>query len=75
MVRRACEANRQGHPLAVKIIPYGGDELKRAKIEREIAILRILPDHENLVRVLPYKCFSENNFYIFMELCDEGTLS
>jgi len=75
VVRRAAEAKNQSRPLAVKIIPYGGDPVKKAKIEREVSILRVLPDHPNLVRVLPYKCFSENNFYIFMELCPDGTLT
>jgi serine/threonine protein kinase len=61
--------------LAVKIIPFGGDENKRKKIEKEINILRILPESRHLVRVLPIKCYSENNFYIFMEICKDGTLS
>lgn len=26
------------------------------------------------MRVLPFKCYSENNFYIFMEMCKDGTL-
>ena len=52
------EAKNQGRLLAVKVIPYGGDPLKKTKIEREVGILRLLPDHPNLVRVLPYKCFS-----------------
>ena len=38
-------------------------------------ILRILPDSRHLVRVLPFKCYSENNFYIFMEMCKDGTLA
>jgi hypothetical protein len=24
--------------------------------------------------VVPVKCFSEKNFYIFMEMCSDGTL-
>lgn len=59
----------------MKIIPFGGDPVKKEKIEQEINILRLLPDHQNLVRVLPYKCFSEKNFYIFMELCPDGELT
>lgn len=55
-------------------MPYDGDAIKRKKIEKEINIIRLLPDHHNLVKVHPIKCFSENNFYIFMECCKDGTL-
>lgn len=59
--------------MAVKIIPYG-DEKRRIKIEKEINIIKNLPLHPNLVGVLPYKCYSNNNYYIFMEYCPNGTL-
>ena len=58
----------------MKIVPYDGDKVKRKKIEREVDIIRLLPDHPNLVKIVPIKCFSEKNFYIFMELCPDGTL-
>ncbi len=75
VVKKAVRAKHKTRELAVKIVPYGGDAVKRKKIEREINIIRLLPDHPNLVRVIPLKCFSDNNFYIFMELCAEGTLA
>lgn len=75
VVKKAVAASRKTQELAVKIVPYGGDPKTREKIEREINIIRLLPPHPNLVRVLPLKCFSENNFYIFMELCGDGTLT
>lgn len=37
--------------------------------------MKNLPYNKNLVGVLPLQCFSEKNFYIFMEYCNEGTLS
>lgn len=37
-------------------------------------ILRELPSHPNLVRTVPLKCYSESNYYIFMEYCKDGTL-
>jgi serine/threonine protein kinase len=75
VVKKALNAKEKTRELAVKIVPYGGDPVKRKKIEREINIIRVLPPHPNLVRVIPVKCFSENNFYIFMEMCREGTLA
>jgi serine/threonine protein kinase len=75
VVKKAISAKEKTRELAVKIVPYGGDPVKREKTEKEINIIRILPDHPNLVRVIPLKCFSDNNFYIFMELCGDGTLS
>lgn len=74
MVKKAVSAKDKSRDLAVKIVPYDGDAIKRKKIEKEINIIRLLPDHHNLVRVHPIKCFSENNFYIFMECCKDGTL-
>ena len=74
VVKKALNAKEKTRDLAVKIISYGGDPIKRKKIEKEINIIRVLPDHPNLVRVIPLKCFSENNFYIFMEMCRDGTL-
>ena len=65
-MKKAVETNNKGELLACKIVPYEGDRIKRGKIEKEIEILKKLPNHPNLVRVLPLKCFSENNFYIFM---------
>lgn len=74
MVKKAVSAKDKSRELAVKIVPYDGDAIKRKKIEKEINIIRLLPDHPNLVKVHPIKCFSENNFYIFMECCKDGTL-
>lgn len=74
VVYKAAPADDKGRLLAVKIVPYGGDAVKRSKIESEIDIIRLLPQHQNLVRVLPFKCFSARNFYIFMENCLDGTL-
>jgi serine/threonine protein kinase len=37
--------------------------------------LKNLPENRNLVGVLPLQCFSERNFYIFMEYCNGGTLA
>lgn len=74
VVKKAVSANDKSRDLAVKIVPYDGDAIKRKKIEKEINIIRLLPDHHNLVKVHPIKCFSENNFYIFMECCKDGTL-
>lgn len=74
MVKKAVSGKDKSRELAVKIVPYDGDATKRKKIEKEINIIRLLPDHPNLVRVHPIKCFSENNFYIFMECCKDGTL-
>ena len=71
VVKKALNTKDKTRELAVKIIPYGGDPIKRTKIEKEINIIRVLPDHPNLVRFIPVKCFSENNFYIFMEMYDE----
>lgn len=33
-----------------------------------------LPLHQNIVKVIPLKTYSNNNYYIFMEYCDGGTL-
>ena len=33
-----------------------------------------LPPHENIVSVIPLKILSANNYYIFMECCNGGTL-
>lgn len=73
-MKKAVSAKDKSKDLAVKIVPYDGDANKRKKIEKEINIIRLLPDHHNLVKVHPIKCFSENNFYIFMECCKDGTL-
>lgn len=73
-MKKAVSAKDKSRDLAVKIVPYDGDANKRKKIEKEINIIRLLPDHHNLVKVHPIKCFSENNFYIFMECCKDGTL-
>ena len=75
VVKKAVAAEDKSTELAVKIVPYDGNALKKSKVEKEIGILRVLPEHPNLVRVLPLKCFSHNNFYIFMEYCRDGTLS
>ena len=58
MVKKAVSAKDKSRDLAVKIVPYDGDAIKRKKIEKEINIIRLLPDHHNLVRVHPIKCFS-----------------
>ena len=71
VVKKALNTKDKTRELAVKIVPYGGDPIKRKKIEKEVNIIRALPDHPNLVRFIPVKCFSENNFYIFMEKYDE----
>jgi serine/threonine protein kinase len=73
VVRKAIKRNHTNELLAVKIIPYQ-DEKKRSKIEKEINIIKKLPVNPNLVGVLPYKCYSNHNYYIFMEYCSGGTL-
>lgn len=73
VVKKAIRNDKPQEQLVVKIIPYEDDK-KRDKIEKEISILRKLPQHPNLVFVEPLKCYSNNNYYIFMEFCSDGTL-
>ena len=73
VVKRAIQNDKPQEELVVKIIPYE-DEVKREKIEKEVAVIRKLPIDQHLVTVLPLKCYSNANYYIFMEYCPEGTL-
>jgi serine/threonine protein kinase len=54
--------------MVVKVI-HIADEEKRTIIERELSMIEKLPLHPNIVRTWPIRCFSEHNYYIFMEMC------
>lgn len=53
-------------------------KLETAKMRKscldELLIIQNLPKSLNLVQVHPQHLESDNNFYIFLEYCDGGTL-
>lgn len=73
IVYRAYDPKQPQQQMVVKVIEIA-DEAKRTIIERELAVIAKLPAHPNIVRTWPIRCFSERNYYIFMELCEGGTL-
>ena len=72
-VYRAVDPRQPNQQMVVKVIEIA-DEKKRATIERELQIIEKLPVHPNIVRTWQARCFSSSNYYIFMELCEGGTL-
>jgi serine/threonine protein kinase len=74
VVYQAMDPTHPSEKMVVKVIRIT-DEHKRAIIERELSIIEELPPHPNIVKTWPIRCFSERNYYIFMEMCEGGTLS
>lgn len=56
-VYKAINMNNAAEKLAAKVLPIN-DNKSRNIIEREFDIIKELPEHPNLIKFKPFKCFS-----------------
>eukprot|EP00775_Hariotina_reticulata_P011602 gene11602-11746_t len=68
-----CTHQQSGVQFAVKAVQKNDDLKQREGIIKEIAIMRMLQDHPNVVR-LQDVFEDDSHFYLVMELCSGGEL-
>jgi serine/threonine protein kinase len=72
-VHKAVNERDPSKVYAVKVIRLQSEKVKNECL-KELEIIRRLPDSPNLVKIYSQHFESENNFYIFEELCSGGNL-
>ena len=68
-VYKAVNLANSEDQLAVKVLPIK-DGINKTLVEREINVLKQLPEHPNLINIKPFKYFSDENLYILMDYCN-----